>query len=62
MMKKSLVATLALAGASMMFGAPQGDSPKPTEQPAKKEARKAQNKKRHKKERKHQPTQNAQQK
>lgn len=55
-MKKSILATLALAGASVMFAAPQSNPPTPTKQPVTK-ARTSQTKKtRHKKEPKHQQT------
>ena len=57
-MKKSVLATLALAGASMMLAAPQSDTPKPAGQPATKAAvRTGHTKKtKHKKVRKHQQT------
>ena len=54
-MKKSVLATLALAGSSMMFGAPQTPPTKPTDQSAAKtESRKTQKKRRHKKQAKNQ--------
>ena len=59
-MKKSALAILLLAGASMVFGAPQNTPQKPNEPGTKTEAQKTAKKKsrRHKKGSKHQQTQN----